>query len=77
MKIRMNDGSSVSFVFGMKSSPTPSIKVNQEGFYPDSQKYAYLGQWVPDFGPFKFDTVQKFYLIDTKETAFLRDKFPR
>jgi endoglucanase len=60
-----SDGKNISFLYEEATDITPSIKVNQIGYLPDaSEKYAYLGAWVPGRPAVDFSKFPVFQLKD-------------
>lgn len=57
------DGKSLTFKFDDTTNINPSIKVNQVGYLPGAtEKYAYLGAWIPGRPPVDFSRFPLFQL---------------
>jgi len=55
-----------SLVFDISRARSEAIHVNQIGYYPGAQKYAYISHWMGDLGPLNLDAYSgvAFHLVD-------------
>lgn len=63
--ITLGNGKAVSFLYDERRTVSRSLKVNQVGYLPDApHKYAYLSNYLQDFGPMDFSYAKTFNVVN-------------
>lgn len=83
--ITLGDGKSASFTYDEMASVSRAIKLNQNGYLPDAgKKYAYIGAWIPNYGPLPLAQATTFNVVNAQTGAIalsgaitLRESNPR
>jgi hypothetical protein len=65
--ITLHNGKSVTFTYDEMRTVSRAIKINQLGYLSDdTNKYAYLGAYLQEFGPMDFSYAKDFFVVSAK-----------
>ncbi len=83
--VTLANGKTATFLYDETLSVSRAIKINQAGYLPDAgKKFAYIGAWIPNYGPLALTQATTFQVINAQTGAValtgavtLRESNPR